>query len=169
MVAAPSYVLIWSGNSYLFIYLLSSRCIGQRSFRFGPSLPHDSILAVLEFFGMPDLWLNFFKKWLGAKLKFGGVSEPQTRARGVPIAHSLSVSFISLFTLNQLYLLTGARSFAERPSCSEWTLLSTSVPEVSMSTESMTTSGSTVTILQRASPLGKRCAGTHVWSVSRSI
>ncbi|KIY70981.1 hypothetical protein CYLTODRAFT_346790 [Cylindrobasidium torrendii FP15055 ss-10] len=57
---------------------------------FGPSLPHSSILAVLEFFGMPTKWLTFMRKWLNAKLRFddGGV---KTRQCGVPIAHALSV------------------------------------------------------------------------------
>lgn len=58
---------------------------------FGPSLPHDSILAVFEFFGVPKLWLTFFRKWLAAPLVFAPDVEPKTRARGVPIAHALSV------------------------------------------------------------------------------
>lgn len=58
---------------------------------FGPSLPHDSILAVLQFFGMPTMWLDFVRKWLGAKLRFDANSQARTRVRGVPIAHSLSV------------------------------------------------------------------------------
>jgi hypothetical protein len=52
---------------------------------------HDSILAVLKFFGIPELWLDFFKKLLRAKLRFDGIMEQQTRLRGVPIAHSLLV------------------------------------------------------------------------------
>uniref|UniRef100_D8Q933 Uncharacterized protein n=1 Tax=Schizophyllum commune (strain H4-8 / FGSC 9210) TaxID=578458 RepID=D8Q933_SCHCM len=57
---------------------------------FGPSIPHQSILTVLEFFGIPEKWLGFFRKWLSAKMRFEG-SEIQIRKRGVPIAHALSV------------------------------------------------------------------------------
>ena len=60
--------------------------------RFGPSLPHDSILAVFEFYGMSESWLAFFEKWLNASMLFEGASGPRTRSRGVPIAHALSVS-----------------------------------------------------------------------------
>ena len=57
-----------------------SRVVGQSdprqesfadvSFRFGPSMPHDSIPTVLRFFGMPELWVTFMKKWLKASLSF---------------------------------------------------------------------------------------------------
>lgn len=60
-------------------------------FRFGPSLPQDSILTVLRFFGMPDLWVTFMKKWLNASLSFDQGAPPKTRKRGVPIAHTLAV------------------------------------------------------------------------------
>ena len=65
------------------------------SFRFGPSLPHDSILTVLRFFGMPELWVTFMEKWLKASLSFDHGAPPKTRQRGVPIAHTLSVSDLS--------------------------------------------------------------------------
>ncbi|KAF9022947.1 hypothetical protein BDZ89DRAFT_1018497 [Hymenopellis radicata] len=58
---------------------------------FGPSLPHDSILTVLKFFGMPVEWLTFIQKWLNARLRFDDKKGVSTRLRGVPIAHSLSV------------------------------------------------------------------------------
>ena len=61
-------------------------------FRFGPSLPHDSMLTVLRFFGMPDLWVTFMKKWLNASLSFDQGAPPKIRKRGVPIAHTLAVS-----------------------------------------------------------------------------
>ena len=41
---------------------------------------------------MSESWLAFFEKWLNANLLFEGASGPRTRARGVPIAHALSVS-----------------------------------------------------------------------------
>ncbi|KAJ3572390.1 hypothetical protein NP233_g3119 [Leucocoprinus birnbaumii] len=58
---------------------------------FGPSIPHDTILTVLEFFGVPDDWLGFFKTFLHAPLYFKG--EPDNvriRQRGTPIGYSLS-------------------------------------------------------------------------------
>ena len=49
---------------------------------FGPSLPHASILTVLEFFGVTPEWLNFFKKWLAAPLRFAdGSDNSQVRIR----------------------------------------------------------------------------------------
>jgi hypothetical protein len=67
---------------------------------FGPSLPHSSILTALEFFGVPEVWLTFFQKFLSAPVKFvsDGPSAPfQTRKRGVPISHSLSDLFGEVF------------------------------------------------------------------------
>lgn len=55
---------------------------------FGPSLPHSSIYTVLEYFGVRQDWLDFFKKVLEAPMAFkdeGGVKEPQIRKRGTPI------------------------------------------------------------------------------------
>ena len=79
--------LEWYGNPIHFNYLsLTPR------HRFGPSLPHDSILTILRFFGMPELWVAFMKKWLNASLSFDQGAPPKIRRRGVPIAHTLSVS-----------------------------------------------------------------------------
>ncbi|KDQ56321.1 hypothetical protein JAAARDRAFT_179811 [Jaapia argillacea MUCL 33604] len=58
---------------------------------FGPSLPHDSVLTVLRFFGLPPMWLTFLEKWLTASLHFDVDVPSRTRRRGVPIAHCLSV------------------------------------------------------------------------------
>ena len=41
---------------------------------------------------MSESWLAFFEKWLKANLLFEGAPGPRARARGVPIAHALSVS-----------------------------------------------------------------------------
>ncbi|RAO66095.1 uncharacterized protein BHQ10_002107 [Talaromyces amestolkiae] len=63
---------------------------------FGPSLPHGTLLAVLNFFGVPQDWLEFFKKFLECPLKFvhdGPQAEIKTRKRGIPISHSLSDVF----------------------------------------------------------------------------
>ena len=74
---------------------------------FGPSLPHTSILTVLEFFGMSKTWLEFYKAFLAAPLRFAGENESRTRKRGTPISYALSVVcgeaiiFIMDFTVNQ--------------------------------------------------------------------
>ncbi|KAJ5578308.1 uncharacterized protein N7459_007272 [Penicillium hispanicum] len=63
---------------------------------FGPALPHTTILAVLKYFGVPEMWLNFFKVFLEAPLKFmqdGPDAPTQTRKRGVPMSHTLSDFF----------------------------------------------------------------------------
>lgn len=61
---------------------------------FFPSLPHSTIYAVLAFFGLSEKWLEFFRKFLEAPLKFvaDGISaESRVRKRGVPGAHALSM------------------------------------------------------------------------------
>lgn len=63
---------------------------------FGPSLPHVTVLTTLKYFGIPEMWLNFFKVFLEAPLKFvqdGPTASTQIRKRGVPISHTLSDSF----------------------------------------------------------------------------
>ncbi|KAF7125566.1 hypothetical protein CNMCM5793_001826 [Aspergillus hiratsukae] len=63
---------------------------------FGPSLSHATVLAVLEYFGVPENWLHFFKVFLEAPLKFtqdGENAAVQVRKRGVPISHTLSDCF----------------------------------------------------------------------------
>lgn len=60
---------------------------------FGPSLPHSSLITVLRFFGVAEIWLTFFQKFLSTPLKFvsdGPLAKIQVRSRGVPISHSLS-------------------------------------------------------------------------------
>ncbi|KAF8631029.1 hypothetical protein AX15_002640 [Amanita polypyramis BW_CC] len=77
---------------------------------FGPSLPHASILTVLEFFGVTTKWLNFFKKWLAAPLRFTDGSdngEVRVRKCGTPFNYTLStlcgeaVLFVMDFAVNQ--------------------------------------------------------------------
>ncbi|EAW07507.1 uncharacterized protein ACLA_022210 [Aspergillus clavatus NRRL 1] len=63
---------------------------------FGPSLPHTTILTVLDYFGVPQGWLDFFKIFLQAPLKFshdGPNATVQVRKRGVPMSHVLSDCF----------------------------------------------------------------------------
>jgi hypothetical protein len=60
---------------------------------FGPSIPHATLLTVLEFFGASKLWLNFFKVFLEAPIRFssdGPDGSVRTRKRGVPMSHTLS-------------------------------------------------------------------------------
>ncbi|KAJ4342133.1 hypothetical protein N0V95_007020 [Ascochyta clinopodiicola] len=60
---------------------------------FGPSLPHDTIFAVLVFFGVSEKWLRFFQKFLGAPVVFaedGPGAKAQVRKCGIPISHVLS-------------------------------------------------------------------------------
>ncbi|KAJ4295002.1 hypothetical protein N0V90_007010 [Kalmusia sp. IMI 367209] len=60
---------------------------------FGPSLPHDTIFAVLKFFGVPGKWLRFFKHFLEAPVVFthdGPDAEVQVRKCGIPMSHVLS-------------------------------------------------------------------------------
>lgn len=60
---------------------------------FGPSLPHDTIFAVLTFFGVPEKWLRFFKKFLEAPVAFaqdGPDAEAVERKCGIPMSHVLS-------------------------------------------------------------------------------
>lgn len=59
---------------------------------FGPSLSHDAIFTVLKYFGVPDKWIRFFKKFLQAPIYFAqdGESEGQVRKCGIPMSHLLS-------------------------------------------------------------------------------
>ncbi|KAJ4983113.1 hypothetical protein SVAN01_11377 [Stagonosporopsis vannaccii] len=60
---------------------------------FGPSLPHDTIFAVLKFLGIPEKWLRFFKRFLEVPVVFeqdGPGAGPRVRKRGVPMSHILS-------------------------------------------------------------------------------
>ncbi|PWY77511.1 hypothetical protein BO70DRAFT_363450 [Aspergillus heteromorphus CBS 117.55] len=77
---------------------------------FGPSLAHSTILTVLEYFGVPQYWLNFFRTFLETPIKFvqdGPDGSRQIRKRGVPMSHALSdcfgetVLFCMDFAVNQ--------------------------------------------------------------------
>ncbi|KAL2105633.1 hypothetical protein VUR80DRAFT_8005 [Thermomyces stellatus] len=70
-----------------------------------PLLPHETVLAVLEFFGVSPIWRNFFAKFLQAPLKWADSEdgeEARTRQRGTPASHALSDVFgeVVLFCLD---------------------------------------------------------------------
>ena len=107
---------------------------------FGPSLPHISINAVLKFFGVSDFWLDFFKRFLEAPLRFvqdGPDAQVQIRSCGVPMSHALSdvfgesLMFIMDFAVNQhtsgsyLYRLHDDFWFwgKEEACCKAWTTM----------------------------------------------
>lgn len=77
---------------------------------FGPSMPHATLLTVLKFFGVSEVWLNFFKIFLEAPLKFsydGKDGSVKNRKRGIPMSHTLgdclgeSVLFCMDYAVNQ--------------------------------------------------------------------
>lgn len=85
---------------------------------FGPSLPHSTMFAVLQYFGVSDRWVNFFRRALEAPMQFvkDGPNAPvQVRKRGTPISGPLSdflgesVLFCLDFAINQR--TNGARLF----------------------------------------------------------
>ncbi|CAI6341043.1 unnamed protein product [Periconia digitata] len=60
---------------------------------FGPSFPHATIFTVLKFFGVPEKWLRFFKKFLEAPVVFaqdGPNAESHVRKCGIPMSYVLS-------------------------------------------------------------------------------
>ncbi|EEU38893.1 uncharacterized protein NECHADRAFT_55652 [Fusarium vanettenii 77-13-4] len=63
---------------------------------FGPSLPHASIFAVLEFLGVQPDWINFFRQVLECPLRFEDDSPDtpsRTRKRGIPLSTPLADFF----------------------------------------------------------------------------
>jgi hypothetical protein len=61
-----------------------------------PLLPHDTVLTVLDFFGVSTKWRSFFETFLEAPLKFAEddeASQPRLRRRGTPGSHALSDVF----------------------------------------------------------------------------
>ena len=60
---------------------------------FGPSLPHSSLYAVLEYFGVSAEWIDFFRRVLEAPLRFEQDppdAAPRVRVRGTPIGTPLA-------------------------------------------------------------------------------
>ncbi|KAG7122940.1 hypothetical protein HYQ45_014218 [Verticillium longisporum] len=71
---------------------------------FGPSVPHSSIYAVLEFFGVDADWIAFFRKALECPLRFEEDpcdAQPQLRKRGTP----LSTPIADFFAESMLFCL----------------------------------------------------------------
>ncbi|KAL9006278.1 MAG: hypothetical protein Q9188_000935 [Gyalolechia gomerana] len=91
--------------------LYGSFTVLQSDFKwFGPSLPHFTVFAVLDFLGVKDRWLKFFRKFLETPLKFvqdGPQATTNIRRCGIPIDHALSdalgesVLFCLDFAVNQ--------------------------------------------------------------------
>jgi len=61
------------------------------------ALPHQTVSAVMEFFGVSKKWLSFFSTYLQAPLRFledeNNDAELRTRKRGAPASHTLSDVF----------------------------------------------------------------------------
>lgn len=61
------------------------------------ALPHQTVSAVMEFFGVSKKWLSFFSTYLQAPLRFledeNSDAELRTRKRGAPASHTLSDVF----------------------------------------------------------------------------
>ncbi|EEU38042.1 uncharacterized protein NECHADRAFT_48219 [Fusarium vanettenii 77-13-4] len=72
-------------------------------------LPHQTVCTILEYFGVSEKWLGFFKRFLEAPLKFvdDENATPRQRRRGAPTSHVLSdvfgetVLFCLDFAVNQ--------------------------------------------------------------------
>ncbi|KAL8870608.1 MAG: hypothetical protein Q9174_003387 [Haloplaca sp. 1 TL-2023] len=69
-----------------------------------PSLPHEAVERVLEFFGVSKKWLDFIDRFLKAPLRFADDDStgPRQRRKGMPGSHSLSEVFgeIVMFCLD---------------------------------------------------------------------
>ncbi|KAF2036542.1 hypothetical protein EK21DRAFT_105859 [Setomelanomma holmii] len=62
------------------------------------SLPHKTILTALKFLGVPETFLDFFERFLSAKLNIGPAvrgapDRVLPRARGIPEGHALELFF----------------------------------------------------------------------------
>lgn len=70
-------------------------CFRSNFESWNPLLPHETILTVIEFFGVSKKWRGFFETFLQAPLKFTDdkSSTPRLRRRGTPGSHALSDVF----------------------------------------------------------------------------
>jgi hypothetical protein len=92
---------------------------------FASSLPHQTILTVLKFLGVPQRWLEFFTRFLSVPLNMGpivrGTSDQiLTRERGVPLGNGFESFFgeAILFFLDLVaHQKTGAYLFRLRDKC----------------------------------------------------
>mmetsp|Transcript_16578 Transcript_16578/g.28743 ORF Transcript_16578/g.28743 Transcript_16578/m.28743 type:complete len:819 (-) Transcript_16578:463-2919(-) len=60
---------------------------------FGPSLSHDAIRVLMEFFGVPNDWLTFFTTFLEVPVYFEPSQPTRVRKRGTPFGYVLSHMF----------------------------------------------------------------------------
>jgi hypothetical protein len=89
------------------------------------SLPHQTILTVLKFLGMPQALLEFFERFLSAKVNIGSAvrGAPDrilSRAQGVPEGHALEVFFseaIMFFLERAVHQTTGSYLYRLKESC----------------------------------------------------
>ncbi|KAF2243813.1 hypothetical protein BU26DRAFT_523389 [Trematosphaeria pertusa] len=92
---------------------------------FASSLPHQTVLAVLKFIGVPEQWLDVFARFLAAPLNMGPVVRGTSdqilpRTCGVPVAHGLSAFFEEavLFFLDLvIHQKTGGYLYRLRDKC----------------------------------------------------
>ncbi|OQO10154.1 hypothetical protein B0A48_04511 [Cryoendolithus antarcticus] len=72
-----------------------------------PSLPHVTILTVLEYLGVPKQWLGFFTQFLQAPLRFHDEpdAKPRQRLTGTPSSHVLSEMFADVVLFNLDFLI----------------------------------------------------------------
>jgi len=92
---------------------------------FASSLPHQTILTVLEFIGVPKKWLEFFTRFLQVPLNLGPVvrgtgDRVLTRTRGVSVGHGLEAFFgeaIMFFLDLAVHQKTGTYLYRLRDRC----------------------------------------------------
>lgn len=92
---------------------------------FGATLPHEVILEVLKFIGVPEQWIVVFTRFLKAPLNMGplvrGASDQiLTRSQGVPVAHGMErfLTELSLFFLDvAVHQKTEAHLYRLRDQC----------------------------------------------------
>ncbi|KAF1957047.1 hypothetical protein CC80DRAFT_535009 [Byssothecium circinans] len=92
---------------------------------FAEALPHQTILTVLKFIGMPKQWLDVFTRFLKAPLNMGPVvrgtdDQILTRTCGVPVNHGFEVFFTEavLFFLDlAVHQKTNAYMYRLRNKC----------------------------------------------------
>lgn len=73
---------------------------------FGPSIVHEAVYILMNFFGVSKQWTTFFKQFLECPLRLESCdSTVHVRTRGVPISHMLSSLFgESLLFIMDLYV-----------------------------------------------------------------
>ena len=60
---------------------------------FGPSIPHSSLFAVLDYFGVSAEWIDLFRRILEAPLRFSGEDTEGVRRRGTPLSTPIADFF----------------------------------------------------------------------------